>query len=330
MDYYPFGSIRLDEKAGTFSEQRKFIGQEYDADTGLSYMNARYYNGTIGRFISQDPLAIESLQTADNKKFQYILANPQNWNTYSYALNNPLVASDPSGLLTIFVPGTNYDKDAMMNSDLGSRLSSTFGEQAKFFYWNVDGKAGPNDSGARSLAATALAGLINDYSFAQGEKLNIVAHSHGGNVVMEATSMLHHTIDNLVTLGTPVRPDYQPNMSIIANHVNAYSTRDGVQINGGNDSSLSSLGETIGILMPRLSAQTGKFIGSMVARQLGGQEAGTAGRTFNGAFNIDITQVPGFQYKSNGRIGNHNVPGRPQTWAATDTVLKEQKMSLKR
>jgi RHS repeat-associated protein len=90
-------------------KQRKFTGQEYDVDTGLSYMNARYYNGVIGRFISQDPLAIEALQTADNKKFQYLLANPQNWNTYSYALNNPLVVTDSSGLLTIYVPGTNYD-----------------------------------------------------------------------------------------------------------------------------------------------------------------------------------------------------------------------------
>jgi len=89
--------------------QSVFTGQEYDVDTVLSYMNARYYNGTIGRFISQDPLAIESLQIADNKKFHYLLANPQDWNTYSYALNNPLVVTDPFGLLTIYVPGTNYD-----------------------------------------------------------------------------------------------------------------------------------------------------------------------------------------------------------------------------
>lgn len=32
-------------------KQSVFIGEEYDVDTGLSYMNARYYNVTIGRFI---------------------------------------------------------------------------------------------------------------------------------------------------------------------------------------------------------------------------------------------------------------------------------------
>ena len=53
MDYYPFGEIRFDEAAPAgaagspaFSEQRKYIGQEYDADTGLNYLNARYYNST--------------------------------------------------------------------------------------------------------------------------------------------------------------------------------------------------------------------------------------------------------------------------------------------
>ncbi|MBI1866507.1 MAG: type IV secretion protein Rhs, partial [Candidatus Staskawiczbacteria bacterium] len=32
------------------------MGQEYDAETGLNYLNARYYNSNIGRFISQDPM----------------------------------------------------------------------------------------------------------------------------------------------------------------------------------------------------------------------------------------------------------------------------------
>src|SRR3990167_5128523 len=44
IDYFPFGSIRLDEKTSSFSEQRKYIGQEYDEATGLNYLNARYYD----------------------------------------------------------------------------------------------------------------------------------------------------------------------------------------------------------------------------------------------------------------------------------------------
>lgn len=89
VDYFPFGAIRLDQKAGSFEEQRKFAGQEYDSDTGLSYMKARYYNSDSGRFISQDSL-FWLVPT------EYLL-DPQQQNTYTYARNNPLAWFDPSG-----------------------------------------------------------------------------------------------------------------------------------------------------------------------------------------------------------------------------------------
>jgi len=94
MDYFPFGGIRLDQKQGTFSEQRKFAGHEYDVDTGLSYMNARYYNSSIGRFISQDPVFI-GLGSGQIE----VLSDPQLLNSYSYARNNPLAYIDPDGHL---------------------------------------------------------------------------------------------------------------------------------------------------------------------------------------------------------------------------------------
>ena len=50
-EYYPYGSP-INQ---TGLEQRKYIGEEYDRDTGLNYLNARYYDGNRGQFISQDP-----------------------------------------------------------------------------------------------------------------------------------------------------------------------------------------------------------------------------------------------------------------------------------
>jgi RHS repeat-associated protein len=93
MDYYPFGSMRLDQKAGSFNEQRKFTGYEFDSDTGLNYANARYYNSGIGRFISQDPIFV----VAGGEDQVAYLALPQIQNSYSYALNNPLMFTDPTG-----------------------------------------------------------------------------------------------------------------------------------------------------------------------------------------------------------------------------------------
>ncbi len=102
MDYYPYGDIRLDEKTGTFSEQRKFAGHECDTDTGLSYMNARYYNGKMGRFVSQDPayLAVGNatrLKSITEMDIYQYLSDPQALNSYSYARNNPLQYIDPTG-----------------------------------------------------------------------------------------------------------------------------------------------------------------------------------------------------------------------------------------
>ncbi|HRH31639.1 MAG TPA: RHS repeat-associated core domain-containing protein, partial [Candidatus Paceibacterota bacterium] len=113
---YPFGSIRLDQKAGTFSVQRKYIGQQYDAENGLSYLNARYYNPAIGRFMSQDS---EFWKTSPDW-----LLDPQNQNAYAYARNNPINLSDPSGNSAIGNAVRNI-KNALYNL-----LSSTTTYQA--------------------------------------------------------------------------------------------------------------------------------------------------------------------------------------------------------
>ncbi len=90
LDYYPFGGIRRDDLTSTFETPRKFIGETYDPATQLSYLNARYYDGGNGKFISQDPMF-----TGDPNRQR--LLDPQQLNSYNYARNNPINGSDPSG-----------------------------------------------------------------------------------------------------------------------------------------------------------------------------------------------------------------------------------------
>ena len=54
LDYYPYGSQPI--ASGSFFEQRRFISEEYDPDTEFSYLNALYYQGFRGQFMSQDPV----------------------------------------------------------------------------------------------------------------------------------------------------------------------------------------------------------------------------------------------------------------------------------
>ncbi len=110
QDYGSFGEVRLNDKSESFDSQRKYIGEMYDSDTGLNYLNARYYNASIGRFISQDPvfLAIgdnNQIKQITGKDQQTILADPQSLNSYTYAENNPIVKSDPSGKCPICIVG---------------------------------------------------------------------------------------------------------------------------------------------------------------------------------------------------------------------------------
>jgi len=84
IKYFPFGGTR--STIGTLDTDKLFTGQRLD-QTGLYFYNARYYDATIGRFISPDTLVPSP-------------ANPQSLNRYSYCLNNPLRYNDPSGNIT--------------------------------------------------------------------------------------------------------------------------------------------------------------------------------------------------------------------------------------
>jgi RHS repeat-associated protein len=83
MDYLPFG----EQIAGSSSTTHKFTGYERDAESGLDNAQARYNSSSLGRFMSPDPIG----------NFVADATNPQTWNLYAYALNNPLLYVDPTG-----------------------------------------------------------------------------------------------------------------------------------------------------------------------------------------------------------------------------------------
>jgi RHS repeat-associated protein len=72
-----------------------FTGKQRDTETGLDYFGARYNESVIGRFMTPDPFIPFNLK---KDKFQAWISNPQHWNKYAYALNNPLLYVDPTGM----------------------------------------------------------------------------------------------------------------------------------------------------------------------------------------------------------------------------------------
>ena len=94
-DYLPFGEELYAGSGGRTAGQgygddnvrQQFTGYERDNETGLDFAQARYYSSPQGRFTSVDPLPASSS-----------VSNPQSFNRYSYVYNNPMNATDPSGM----------------------------------------------------------------------------------------------------------------------------------------------------------------------------------------------------------------------------------------
>ncbi|MER5639403.1 RHS repeat-associated core domain-containing protein [Kitasatospora sp. NPDC002227] len=79
----PYGNPR-GTAPSTWIDNRTFLNKPTDTVTGLTNIGARYYDSTLGRFISLDPI----FESSDSTQL----------GGYSYAGSNPVVHSDPSGL----------------------------------------------------------------------------------------------------------------------------------------------------------------------------------------------------------------------------------------
>ena len=61
-----------------------------DAGVVHALLQARYYDGSKGEFLSEDPVFLGDPR-------QQVLTDPQSLISYSYANDNPITKSDPTG-----------------------------------------------------------------------------------------------------------------------------------------------------------------------------------------------------------------------------------------
>ena len=80
--YTPFGEIAA--KSETWAQPFTYVGQYgvFQESDNLYYMRARYYDASVGRFVSEDPAGFDGGDV----------------NLYAYVQNNPIMEMDPSGL----------------------------------------------------------------------------------------------------------------------------------------------------------------------------------------------------------------------------------------
>lgn len=139
-DYLPFGGEIATGIGGRSSEMKysntletlrqKFGSKERDTETGLDYFLARYYSNVQGRFSGVDPENAGAYGGI-----------PQTWNGYTYALNNPLLYSDPNGRKVKVCDANNYcadiddgtAKEYLFNRDYLKSIGLTIDGKGKIF-----------------------------------------------------------------------------------------------------------------------------------------------------------------------------------------------------
>ncbi|HET6588150.1 MAG TPA: RHS repeat-associated core domain-containing protein [Oleiagrimonas sp.] len=95
--YRPYGK----QVKGTPQSGPGYTGHVNDPDTGLVYMQQRYYDPEIKRFPSPDPIGPTP-------------GNIYNFNRYAYANNNPVRYTDPDGR-KIHLSGNDENQQDLIN-----------------------------------------------------------------------------------------------------------------------------------------------------------------------------------------------------------------------
>ncbi|WP_203321529.1 RHS repeat domain-containing protein [Pseudoxanthomonas beigongshangi] len=132
-EYEPYGQL----VNRPLTDGPGFTGHVQDAATGLTYMQQRYYDPLIGRFLSVDPV------TAYEKPVT-------NFCRYCYARNNPYRFTDPDGRDTV---GEMIDQEASAAAQRGDNLA-TYGWAFTAAAWNILGAEGVSQITDKGLSGT--------------------------------------------------------------------------------------------------------------------------------------------------------------------------------
>lgn len=159
-------TIETDE----FHLYRGFTGHEHLDEFGLIDMNGRMYDPALGRFLSPDPY----VQMADYA---------QNYNRYSYCLNNPLKYTDPSGKFAILP----FLSAVVTGAAIGAGMSAV---SYSISTW-ITGQSWNWNSFATSIGMGAVSGALG------GAISSVFAGTNFVNSI--GFNMLSGTVNNVVT-----------------------------------------------------------------------------------------------------------------------------------
>lgn len=179
-EYEPFGA----QLTPVIADGPGYTGHVQDAVTGLTYMQQRYYDPEIGRFLSVDPI------TASGGDLRH-------FNRYGYAYNNPYKFFDPDGRLGCTASRIASICDHGGISDLRTSVRSPL-DTGKNKQSGVPTNAGEQGSTSRELNSSGFSvkGLL------VGKPSVVASGMAAAGVGVQATKGLYEA-DSSVGIVTP-------------------------------------------------------------------------------------------------------------------------------
>ncbi|GIG55601.1 RHS repeat-associated core domain-containing protein [Demequina activiva] len=153
-----------------------WLGQVEDDATGLTYLNACYFDPALGRFLSPDTLMSHG--------------DPRTLDPYRYADNNPISYTDPTGLEPACASGGALDQDACFYGTQGVELDASALGGGANSEWDRGGSARKRPS----LYLDAAAQTQGDVLFIP----KMIVNAAGGALNVGIDTV------NLLMLGIPV------------------------------------------------------------------------------------------------------------------------------
>lgn len=182
-NYKPFGEAIITTE--TIENNLRFAGQYFDAESGLHYNYHRYYDPSLGRYITSDPIGLEG-----------------GLNTYAYVGSNPLNSIDPLGLKT-YSAGLG---GSIQQTAAGGSASATAGIDSDgkvCFQFTTCGRIGPGESLGGGIDLS-----IGEGTFCEGNSTSGGIFAEGGTGYFGSGSVDYGTEGSSSTTGVKLGGGY--------------------------------------------------------------------------------------------------------------------------
>jgi pimeloyl-ACP methyl ester carboxylesterase len=203
----------------------------------------------MGEYIPQAPVNDEAKKHNENLPGMGGVFNYVNLHAYHYAGNNPVKLVDPDGRRSYFINGIN-NKETEGPPDYAKKFAAELTERGVRdvrtigVFNNKSGVGGAADvlkemfnvDAYSDAIASIIAQDLIDNPLSEGEQLNIIGYSGGGQLAVNAAEKLANItqIDNVVLIGAPVAEITEKNIKSVKNIIAGFDPLSSIVIRGKN------------------------------------------------------------------------------------------------